>query len=172
MKYCMQCGSILGIDMIQGVQRLRCSNKKCQHIFWQNPIPVVAALVEYEDQVLLARNIKWPSGLLSVISGFLEQNETPEEGIRRELMEELGLNAKHIHFLAYHSLMALNQLILLFQVEAWGEIKLGEELAEYILVDKFQLKAAHFGELQKLDNTIRHQAEAFRDWVLSQYHPQ
>lgn len=169
MKYCMQCGSLMSMDMVDGIQRQRCTNKKCRHIFWQNPVPVVAALVEYDGKILLARNSKWPSGLMSLVTGFLEQQETPDEAIRREIMEELNLNCKSVEFLAYYSLLALNQLILLFRVEAWGEVSLNYELAEYCLIDRESLNVSHFGDMAKLDHTIRQQAMEFRDWLVKMH---
>ena len=61
---------------------------------WDNPVPVVAALIEYQGKIVLARNSQWPEGVLSLITGYLERNETPEEAVVREVKEELGLDGR------------------------------------------------------------------------------
>ena len=68
--------------------------RTCGYVHWNNPLPVVAAIVEYEGKILLARNAAWPEGMFALITGFLENGETPEEGIAREVLEETSLQAE------------------------------------------------------------------------------
>jgi NAD+ diphosphatase len=52
---------------------------------------VLAAVIEYNGQILLARNAAWPGRMFALITGFMEAGETPEEGIAREIQEETNL---------------------------------------------------------------------------------
>lgn len=50
--------------------RQACPDSACGHVFWDNPAPVVAALVEWEGRIILARNQAWAEGKFGLISGF------------------------------------------------------------------------------------------------------
>ena len=87
-KFCQACATPLEwIALMEDggpKERLRCPN--CGHTHWNNPTPVLAAIVEYRGQVLLARNAAWPGKMFALITGFMEAAETPEEGIAREVL--------------------------------------------------------------------------------------
>ena len=57
----------------------------CDYVFWNNPTPVVAAIIELNDTIILVRNKGWPEKMYGLITGFLEKGEPPEAGILREL---------------------------------------------------------------------------------------
>jgi len=62
------------------------------------PIPAVAALIAAPDQrVLLVRTVKW-SGLWGVPGGKVNYGETLEAALRREMLEEVGLELQNIRF--------------------------------------------------------------------------
>ena len=86
-KFCLYCGSPLQNADVAGQTRLRCSVADCAYVHWDNPIPVVAAIVEMEGAVILARNRAWPESMFGLIAGFLEKGETPEAGVLREVRE-------------------------------------------------------------------------------------
>ena len=137
-RYCPQCAAELEHREIGGALRQACP--ACDFVFWNNPTPVVAVIVETADGVVLARNAAWPEGLFSVITGFLEANEQPEECAIREVKEELNLDAGPASFVGYYPLYRRNQLILAFHVEASGELRLNEELIDYKLIPVDKLK--------------------------------
>jgi len=145
MKYCPECKSNLTEKDIDGHLRLCCSNKNCDFVFWDNPTPVVAALVEHENKIILARNQAWPAGIYSVITGFLEKGESPETGVVREVAEELGLTGLSANLIGVYAFDQMNQVIIAYHVKAEGEIILGEELAEIKKVEKTRLKGWSFG---------------------------
>ena len=49
--------------------RLACPEGHWTH--WDNPLPVLAALVEIEGRILLARNVAWPEKNFALITGFM-----------------------------------------------------------------------------------------------------
>lgn len=132
MKYCPHCAKPLACRLIQGVERVACAC--CSFVHWGNPVPAVAGIVEYNGKVLLVRNAKWPAGNFSLVTGYLEHDETPEQGIVREIQEELGLDASIRGFIGHYSFFEMNALILAFYVEAEGNIELNDEIAEVIKI--------------------------------------
>ena len=48
-KYCPNCASELISVEIEGIKRLKCPS--CDFVHWDSPVPVVAAIVEHEDEV-------------------------------------------------------------------------------------------------------------------------
>ena len=155
-NYCPQCGSPLRTAEIDGQSRRRCSAAGCTSVLWNNPVPVVAAIVEVEGAVILARNKGWPEKMYGLITGFLEQGETPDDAVLREVREELGLNSAAARFIGYYPFFEMNQLILAFHVPARGEIILGEELADIKRVSVERLKPWTIGT-----------GPAVRDWLAS-----
>ena len=140
MKFCPQCGGNLKPGQIDGRTRFGCSSGTCDYVFWDNPTPVVAALVEREGRVVLVRNKEWPLKIYGLVTGFLEKNETPESGILREVKEELGLNGQIDDFIGIYSFFEMNQLILAYHVRVQGKIVLGEELADVKIVPPEKLR--------------------------------
>lgn len=154
-KFCPQCGTSLVRQSLKGVDRRLC--KSCDFVHWDNPVPVVAGLVELADAVVFARNATWPPGMFSLISGFLEKGETPEQAVAREIREELGLESETIEHIGNYSLFAQNQLIVAFAVQVRGQVQLGEELAEVRLTPKENIEAQNFKDLPIT-------AAVIRDW--------
>ena len=132
MRYCPQCRADISVQIIDNEERKACA-EQCGFVLWDNPTPVVAAIIEYEGQVLLARNAKWPQGWFALITGFLERGETPEQCVLREVKEEVGLDGEIVEFLGNYSFFRQNQLLIVFHVAARGTVRLNEELAEYKL---------------------------------------
>ncbi|MGB2681652.1 MAG: NUDIX domain-containing protein [Candidatus Competibacter sp.] len=153
-NYCPQCASPLREDDIDGRTRRRCAAAGCGYIWWNNPVPVVAAIVELEGTVILARNKGWPENMFGLVTGFLEQGETPDEAILREVREELDLVSEVAHFIGYYPFFEMNQLILAFHVPAAGTVCLGEELAAIKRVPVERLKPWTIGT-----------GPAVRDWL-------
>jgi NADH pyrophosphatase NudC (nudix superfamily) len=145
MKFCPLCGSTLGLKEIEGIRRSACTSETCDYVFWDNPTPVVAAIVEREGMVVLARNKGWPEKMFGLITGFLEKGETPEDGILREVREELGLEGEIAGFVGYYPFLQRNQLILAFHVKAEGDMVLGDELEEIRAVPPERLRPWPYG---------------------------
>ena len=112
-------------------ERLRCT--ACDYTHWNNPTPVLAAIVQVGDKVLLARNAAWQHRMFALITGFMEAGESPEDGIRREIAEETGLTVTALRLIGVHDFQRMNQVIIAYHVVARGEIRLSPELAEYRL---------------------------------------
>lgn len=147
MKYCPQCTSTLTDTVIDGEVRIACA-AECGFVFWDNPTPVVAVVVETPDGIVLAHNKAWPEGMFSIITGFLERGETPEQCALRETAEELGLQGNKAEFIGFELFdgrgvggQIFNQLIIGFYVYAEGEIRLDEnELDQAKTISREKIK--------------------------------
>jgi NADH pyrophosphatase NudC (nudix superfamily) len=145
---------------LDGVPRHACPDESCAYVQWENPVPVVAAVVEHEGAIILARNRAWPVPFYALITGFLEKTDpSPEEAIEREVMEELGLQAQGTHFIGHYAFARQNQIILAFHVPATGVITLNDELVDYKRIEP--AKARYWPSSTGL---------ALRDWLLKQGH--
>lgn len=144
-RFCPLCGAGLGQRPVDGRIRPACSSELCDFVYWNNPVPVVAAIIELEGRVLLVRSAGWPAGMFGLVTGFLESGETPEEGVVREIREETGLSANEPRFLGCFSFHQANQLLLGFHVRASGILVLSDELEESRLVERERLKPWPFG---------------------------
>lgn len=130
MNFCPNCASRLSLRSIDGEERLACSDSACGFVFWNNPVPVVAVLVQHQNRYLIARNVAWPEGVFSFITGYLEQGETPEQCVIREVGEELGLNATDPRLIGNYYYDKKNQVLLCYEVKASGSLVTNHELAE------------------------------------------
>ncbi len=134
-RHCPLCASPLSLRGHAGsldVHRPSCPNEACGFIHWDNPVPVVAAVVEHEGAIILARNKAWTAPFYALITGFLEKADpSPDEAVAREVKEELDLDATGVHFIGHYRFERQNQIILAYHVPATGVITLGEELSEY-----------------------------------------
>src|SRR5687767_12062650 len=124
-KFCLKCGSALKPLIEEGRTRQACS---CGFIYYDNPAPVVAALVEHDGAILLVRNKGWPEKMFGLVTGFLERDEAPGDGALRELKEELGLDGEVVSLIGAYPFPQRNELIVAYHVRARGEVKLGDEL--------------------------------------------
>ena len=144
-RFCPVCGSGLETRSIEDRERLACASPRCGFVFWDNPVPVVAAIVEHEAKIILARNKEWPPKMFGLVTGFLEKRETPEQGVLREVEEELGLTGDIVSLVGLYPFFERNQLLLVYHVKADGTVQLGDELAEIIEVEAEKVRPWPFG---------------------------
>jgi NADH pyrophosphatase NudC (nudix superfamily) len=141
-------------------ERLRCA--ACGWTHWNNPTPVLAAVIECTDRdgrVLLARNAAWAHRGFGLITGFMEAGETPEGGIAREIAEETALHVQSLALIGVYDFQRMNQVIVAYHAQAHGEITLSPELAEYKLFAPGELMCWPAGT-----------GRALADWLRSRGH--
>jgi 8-oxo-dGTP diphosphatase len=91
-------------------------------------IPVVAGFLRKGNQILVGQRPENNSlaGQWEFPGGKIESGEAPEEALKRELSEELGIEADigELKFSCTHSYGDVNILILFYEVLFWkGEVK-------------------------------------------------
>lgn len=139
-RFCPRCASPMDDALLGDAPRRVCGDAGCGYIHWGNPTPVVAAIVEHEGEIILAHNCRWPPEWYGLITGFLEAGEEPEYGVRREVQEELALEAQAVEFVGHYTFERMNQLLIAYHVRAEGTIALNEELDDYKRVAPERLK--------------------------------
>ncbi len=152
--YCPRCATALTEQTHGDRPRAACPADGCGFVHWDNPVPVVAAIVEHPEGVLLVRNKGWPEKWFGLVTGFLEKGESPEEGVLREVEEELGLRAELGDFVGLYPFHQANQLVMAWHVRADGPVMIGDELAAYKAVPVAKLRPWPFAT-----------GDAVRDWL-------
>jgi NADH pyrophosphatase NudC (nudix superfamily) len=159
-RFCPTCATALQpIEQLEdgGLKvRLRCP--ACQWTHWNNPTPVLAAVIECADQggqVLLARNAAWSGRMFALITGFMEAGETPEEGITREVAEETALEVLSLDLIGVYDFQRMNQIIIAYHALARGEVRLSPELSEYKLFAPADLRCWPAGTGYALADWLR-----------------
>ncbi len=144
-KFCPNCATALQFLTVEEdggpKERLRCP--ACGYTHWNNPTPVLAAVIELADQgghVLLARNAAWPTRFYGVITGFMEAGESPEQGVVREIAEETSLTVDSLKLIGAYDFQRMNQIIIAYHAVAHGEIRLSPELVDYKIMAPADIK--------------------------------
>ena len=90
MKFCSVCGSAdIALTVPEGDQRSRYVCPSCGTVHYSNPKIVCGVVPVFEDKVMLClRGIEPRKGKWTLPAGFMENEETVEEGAQRELYEE------------------------------------------------------------------------------------
>lgn len=92
-NYCPYCGEKISIHSEYGIKREYCWN--CDAFFYDNPLPVVSAIVTKDRQVLLVKRKNAPyKNRWCLPSGFAETGESIQEACLRELKEEANIEGQ------------------------------------------------------------------------------
>lgn len=158
MKFCPDCGGLLVHEVPDSDDRHRHVCPACGIVHYQNPKIVTGCIPAWEDKVLLCRRAIEPrAGFWTLPAGFMELDETVEEGAARETWEEARA---HVEILAPYSLFNLphvNQLYVMFRARLESpDFSPGPESTEVRL---FQEGEIPWGELAF--GTVRHTLEFF-----------
>lgn len=143
MRYCPCCAQMLVDRPLAGRQRKACADPQCGWVHWDNPLPVAAAIVEHLDsdgRILLARNSAWQEANFGLITGFIENGESPVQAVAREVKEEVGLEVTATTLVGVYDFQRKNEIIIAYHVQAQGKIVLSEELCDYRLIAPEKLK--------------------------------
>jgi len=95
-KFCGKCGTLT--EAQQNEFSKKCPN--CASVFYPRLSPAVIVAVVRGDEILLAHNKNFRPNWYSVLAGFIEPGETFEDCVRREVMEEVGIQVKNIRYFA------------------------------------------------------------------------
>jgi ADP-ribose pyrophosphatase YjhB (NUDIX family) len=120
----------------EGDTRSRRVCDACGFVDYVNPRVVVGAVCAWEDRLLLCRRAIDPGrGRWTIPAGFLEENETVEEGARREAMEEARAAIELQGLLGLYSVPRISQVQLFFRARLLSpRVEVGEETLEVGLV--------------------------------------
>ena len=96
--FCPKCGE--ATKVLEAGHQKKCLNSSCAFSQFPRTDPAVIMLVHNGDQVILGRQKSWPSGMHSILAGFVEPGESLEDTVIREVKEEVGID---VELPRYHS---------------------------------------------------------------------
>ena len=96
-RFCPACGSSRWAE--HNFKSKEC--RDCGFVYYANPSSATAAfIVNSRHELLAVRRAKEPAkGTLDLPGGFVDIGETMEEGMRREILEETGLEVGRVDYL-------------------------------------------------------------------------
>lgn len=124
MRYCPKCGTAL-MDSNTLTAR-ECP--ECKSLHFPKIEPCVIIVIRKGDEILLARHTERNQDIYACIAGFVEDGESLEHAVRREIREEVGLEVKNIRYFGSQSWPFPYQLMIGFTAEyESGEIMVQQE---------------------------------------------
>ena len=159
-RYCPVCGS--EHFLVNNFKSKKCQD--CGFTYYANPCSATAAFIMNDrDEMLVVRRGKEPAkGTLDLPGGFVDMGETVEEGMRREINEETGLEVKDIQYLFsspniyMYSGMGVHTLDMDFLVPVEGSsipVTAADDAAEALWIPISQVNPADFG-LTSIRNAV------------------
>jgi len=117
MRFCPECGAPVELRIPEDDHRERHICTACATIHYYNPKLIVGAIPEWKDgRILLCRRAIEPRhGLWTLPAGFMENDETTQEGAARETLEEANARVEIGELYALYNLPYINQVQLLFR---------------------------------------------------------
>jgi NAD+ diphosphatase len=129
-KYCGRCGG--DTKLFRAGWGRKCEVCNTEH--FPRTDPVVIMLAEFDGKALVGRQAAWPQGNYSALAGFLEPGESIEEAVRREIMEESGVECGAVRYITSQPWpFGGSQLMIACVAEAKGDV---------ITLDTNELEAA------------------------------
>ncbi len=120
-QYCGRCGTT---TQAKPNERAKVC-PQCGLVNFPRISPAIIVAIVKGKQILLARAHRFPSGLYSVIAGFVDPGETLEECVRREIKEEVGIDVENICYFGSQSWPFPNSLMVAFTADyASGKISI------------------------------------------------
>ena len=161
-KFCPVCGSANWTE--HNFKSKACGD--CGFVYYANPSAATAAFIlNSRNEMLVARRAKEPAkGTLDLVGGFVDMDETIEEGMRREILEETGLEVDAVRYLFstpnqyLYSGMCIHTLDADFVVRVADDVKpkAADDAADCLWIPVEDVDPAEFGL-----TSIRHAVERF-----------
>jgi NAD+ diphosphatase len=134
-QYCGRCGTQTDVSTTERARTC----PACGQVHYPRIAPVVMALVRDSDRLLLARSARFAPGMYSAIAGFVEAGESLEQGLAREVREEVGIEIANPRYFSSQSWPFPHSLMTAFHCDyAGGEIRIDPaeiEAAQWFSVD-------------------------------------
>ena len=127
-RYCGKCGTLTG-NMENEMAKI-CP--ECGHICYTRISPAVITAIIKNGKILMAKHSYGLKNRYALIAGFIEAGETLEEGVKREIMEEVGLKVNNIKYFGSQPWPFPNSLMVGFTADyESGEINVdGKEIID------------------------------------------
>jgi len=124
MPWCPRCGT--GTERIENEWGKRCPECRYEHFPHLHPATIV--LVRDGDRVLLTRKAEWAPGRYALIAGFVDNGESLEGCVAREIKEEVGVDVTDVRYVGSQNWPFPSQMMIGFVATyAGGDIVIDRE---------------------------------------------
>jgi len=125
--HCPRCGE--RTERIEGEWGKRCP--RCRYEHYPHLHPAVIVLVRDGDRCLLARKAGWAPGRYALVAGFVDNGESLEATVAREVKEEVGVDVTDIQYVGSQNWPFPSQLMIGFVARyAGGEVAIDPDELE------------------------------------------
>jgi len=114
-RFCANCGA--PTEMRDAGHERQCPSCDAHHFPRTDPV-VIVRVTDAQDRLLLGRQARWPQGRFSLLAGYVEPGETLEEAVRREVVEESGVELGEVSYIASQPWPFPSSLMLGFHAHA------------------------------------------------------
>src|SRR4051812_5296680 len=137
-RFCNSCGSAVTHRIPEGDSLSRAVCDACGTIHYQNPKIVVGCLPSHGDRILMCKRAIEPRlGLWTLPAGFMENNESTQEGAAREALEEANARVEIGELYTLYSLPHISQVYMMFLAKLRDpDVSAGVESLEVRLGDE------------------------------------
>ena len=94
-RHCARCGALTDIS---DAGHVRVCPVCGAHHFPRTDPAVIMLITDDQDRAVLGRQSVWPEGRFSTLAGFVEPGETLPDAVRREVMEEVGIQVGDVTY--------------------------------------------------------------------------
>lgn len=128
-QYCIKCGCSVVYRKPPSDTKERAICSSCSFIQYENPRVVVGAVCMYDNKTLMClRDIEPRKGFWTIPAGFLELNESTEQGAVREAKEEALASIEITRTLAIFNIPRVAQVQIIYLANILnGDFGVGEE---------------------------------------------
>lgn len=120
-----------GTETVRGPTPFAKECPRCGMLFYPRLSPATIVLIRRGNLILLARSPGFPSGMYSILAGFVEPGESIEETISREVCEEVGIEVENVRYFGSQPWPFPNSLMIGFTADyAGGELRTDPEEIE------------------------------------------
>jgi NAD+ diphosphatase len=131
-RFCAKCGQP---SDIAEAGHVRICPACGTHHFPRTDPAVIMLITDGDDRALLGRQPVWPEGRFSTLAGFVEPGESLDDAVRREVMEEVGIQVGEVAYAASQPWPFPSSLMLGF---------FGKALTSDITVDQNEIAEARW----------------------------
>lgn len=136
-RFCPNCGA--ATRLTQAGWRRDCPACKAEH--FPRTDPVVIMLPIADDRCVLGRSPRFPPTMWSCLAGYAEPGESIEEAVRREVLEEVGIDCARVRYFASQPWPFPTSLMIGCHAQA---------LSETIVVDRSEIEEARWFDRDEL----------------------
>lgn len=126
-RHCPRCGA--STERIAGEWGKKC--RACGYEHYPHLHPATIVLVRDRDRVLLTRKAGWAPNRYALVAGFVDNGESLEACVAREITEEVGVDVDDIRYVGSQNWPFPSQLMIGFVARyAGGEVVIDTEELE------------------------------------------